>query len=173
MSTKTSLLRIHRGLWVMVTMITGILAGFLTSHSVLLGRYFTWLIDSGNYRVFKDTFALFREASHANVHYNLFLWASLIIGTAWAVVCILARKERIVALIAGLSSFWVGSVFFASGFAAAEEAVCTGAADAAVQQFYATWNLPLHTSFAIFYTVCFCWLLLSGAGWITDRKAAA
>ena len=44
-------------LWFAITILTGILAGFLTSHSVMLGRYFTWLIESGNYQVFTDTFS--------------------------------------------------------------------------------------------------------------------
>lgn len=154
--------RIHRVLWFTITMLTGILAGFLTSHSVMLGRYFTWLIESDNYQVFTDTFSVFREATHANIHYNLFLWLSLIIGIIWLIFCFIVKKDRIVALIAGLSSFWVGSVFFASGFSDAEAAVAMGIADEAVMQFFVSWNIPMHISFAIFYTFCFFLLLLSG-----------
>jgi hypothetical protein len=154
--------RIHWVLWFAITILTGILAGFLTSHSVMLGRYFTWLIESGNYQVFTDTFSVFRETTRANVHYNLFLWVSLIIGILWAIFCFVVKKNRIIALIAGLSSFWVGCVFFASGFSDAEEAVAMGMADEAVRQFFVSWNIPLHISFAAFYTLCFILLLLSG-----------
>jgi len=160
--------RIHWVLWFAITMLTGILAGFLASHSVMLGRYFTWLIESGNNQVFTDTFSVFREATHANVHYNLFLWASFAIGIIWTISSFIVRKNRIVSLIAGLSSFWVGCVFFASGFSVAEEAVCTGIADEAVRQFFVSWNIPMHTSFAVFYTLCFFLLLLSG---FRTRKA--
>lgn len=154
--------RIHTLLWFAITILTGGLAGFLTSHSVMLGRYFTWLIESGNYHVFTDTFAPFRQATRANVHYNLFLWASLVIGILWTVTCFLVKRNRIVALVAGLSSFWVGAVFFASGFSEAEEAVSTGVADEAVRQFFVSWNLPMHRSFAVFYTLCFFLLLVVG-----------
>jgi len=154
--------RAHRVVWFAITMLTGILAGFLISHSVMLGRYFTWLIESGNYRVFTDTFSVFREATHANVHYNLFLWASLVVGIIWTILSFIVKKSRVTALIAGLSSFWVGCVFFVSGFADAEEAVSTGVAGEAIRQFFIAWNVPLHTSFATFYTVCFFLLLLSG-----------
>ena len=154
--------RIHRILWFAITMITGILAGFLTSHSVMLGRYFTWLIDTGNYQVFRDTFSVFREATHANVHYNLFLWISLVIGVVYTIVSFILKRDRVIALIAGLSSFWVGGVFFASGFSDAEAAVATGVADEAVRQFFVSWNIPMHTSFAVFYTLCLFLLLLSG-----------
>lgn len=154
--------QIHWVLWFAITILTGILAGFLTSHSVMLGRYFTWLIESGNYQVFIDTFSVFREVTRANVHYNLFLWGSLTIGIIWTILCFIVKKNRIIAIIAGLSSFWVGFVFFASGFSDAEEAVSMGVADEAVRQFFVAWNLPLHTSFAVFYTLCFFLLLLSG-----------
>ncbi|MBN1437917.1 MAG: hypothetical protein JW929_00785 [Anaerolineales bacterium] len=162
MKNKAIFSRIHWISWLFVTMITGILAGFLTSHSVLLGRYFTWILESGDYGVFTDSFALFREASQANVHYNYFLWASLVLGIFWTIFSFLVRKDRIVALSAGLSSFWVGCVFFASGFATAEEAVCSGTADAAARQFFVSWNLPMHASFAVFYTLCFLLLLIVG-----------
>ncbi len=153
--------RIQLILWFAITMLTGILAGFLISHSVMLGRYFTWLIESGNYSVFTGTFSIFREATHANVHYNLFLWASLIFGILWTVSCFMVRKNRIIAFIAGLSSFWVGSVFFSSGFSNAEEAVSMGIADETVRQFFVSWNIPMHASFAVFYSLCFFLLLFS------------
>jgi len=162
MAEREALHRIHLVLWFAITMLTGILAGFLTSHSVMLGRYFSWLIESGNYQVFTDTFSAFREATHANIHYNIFIWASFVIGIIWTVFCFIVKKNRVTALIAGLSSLWVGCVFFASGFSSAEEAVCTGAADEAVRHFFVSWNIPMHTAFAVFYTVCFFLLLLSG-----------
>ena len=154
--------QIHWVLWFAITMLTGILAGFLTSHSVMLGRYFTWLIESGNNHVFIDTFSIFRKATHANVHYNFFFWASLVIGIIWTIFCFIARKNRIITLITGLSSLWVGCVFYASGFSAAETAVCTGTADETLRNFFVSWNIPMHISFAIFYTLCFFLLLLSG-----------
>jgi len=171
MAERKIFYRIHRVLWFAITMLTGILAGFLTSHSVMLGRYFTWLIKSGNNQVFTDTFSVFREATHANVHYNLFLWASFAVGLIWTILCFIVKKSRVTALIAGLSSLWVGCIFFASGFSAAEEAVATGMADEAVRQFFISWNIPMHTSFAVFYTTCFFLLLLSGFNTIKARPA--
>ena len=159
---RAALRRVYWILWFALTMITGILAGFLVSHSIMLGRYFTWLIESGNNQVFVDTFSVFREATRANVHYNLFLWISLFIGVAWTAVCFIFRSTRVTAVIAGLSSFWVGVVFFASDFAAAEAAVSTGTADEALRQFFAAWNIPMHVSFAVFYSICFFLLLLAG-----------
>jgi hypothetical protein len=159
---RVGLRKAYWALWFAVAMITGVLSGFLLSHSVMLGRYFTWLIESGNNQVFGDTFSIFREATRANIHYNLFLWISFVLGIAWIPICFIARKTRVVAVIAGLSTLWVGCVFFVSNFAAAEEAVATGTATEAVRQFFVSWNLPMHASFAAFYSICFFLLLLSG-----------
>jgi len=162
MDAKNILGRIHWILWFVLTILTGILAGFLTSHSVMLGRYFTWLIETGNYYVFTDTFAVFRAATHANVHYNLFLWASFLIGILWTILCFILKKGRITAFVAGLSSLWVSIVFFASNFSDAEAAVSSGTATESVRQFFVAWNLPMHRSFAVFYTLCFLLLLIYG-----------
>jgi hypothetical protein len=159
---RVGLRRTYWAFWFAITMITGILAGFLVSHSIMLGRYFTWLIESGNNRVFVDTFSVFRETTRANIHYNFMLWISLVIGVVWTILCFIIRKTRIVAVIAGLSTFWVGCVFFFSDFAAAEEAVASGTASEAVRLFFVSWNIPMHASFAAFYATCFFLLLLSG-----------
>jgi len=162
MNAKNILGRFHWILWFILTMLTGILAGFLTSHSIMLGRYFTWLIETGNYNVFTDTFAVFRAATRANVHYNLFLWASFLVGILWTILSFILKRGRITALVAGLSSFWVSIVFFASNFSDAEAAVSSGIAAESVRQFFVSWNLPMHRSFAVFYILCFLLLLLYG-----------
>lgn len=162
MKNQSFLRRTNLVLWMTTTVLTGILAGFLCSHSIMLGRYFSWIIESDNYNILIQTFPAFRRETKANVHYNYFLWLSLIIGSAWTVTSFLRGQNRIVALIAGLSSFWVGTVFFASGFAEAEVAVSSGLADETVLRFFLSWNLPLHTGFAIFYTLSFILLLWTG-----------
>jgi hypothetical protein len=162
MAGRAALRRVYWILWFALTMITGILSGFLVSHSIMLGRFFTWLIESGNNSVLVDTFSVFRKATRANVHYNLFLWISLAIGVAWTAVCFIIRNTRVTAVVAGLSSFWVGCVFFVSDFAAAEAAVASGTAGEALRQFFVAWNIPMHVSFAIFYSICFFLLLLAG-----------
>lgn len=134
---------------------------FFISHSIILGRYLSWLIKSGICQVFTDTFSVFREAAHANVHYNLYFWISVLIGVIWTIFCFIVKKNRVIALKAGLSSFLEGRVFFASGFAEVEEAVAMGMADEIVRRFFVSCNIPMHTCFAVFYTLCFFLLLLS------------
>ncbi|MBN1183528.1 MAG: hypothetical protein JXB49_14660, partial [Bacteroidales bacterium] len=137
--------------WFSVTIATGILSGFLLSHSIMLGRFFSWLIKSGNEQVFTDYFSVFRSVTHANIHYNIMLYVGLLSGFFWIVICFLSRRSRIVSVTAGFSTFWVGFIFFFSKFASIEEAVSTGAADAATYQSFLNLNLPLHITFAVVY----------------------
>ena len=154
--------------WFVVTLATGILSGFLVSHSIMLGSFFTWLIESGHEQVFTEYFSKFRTATHANVHYNYMLYIGLFAGVFWIVSCFLSRRSRIVSVTAGFSTFWVGSIFFATEFAAIEEAVSTGTADAATLQSFINLNLPLHITFAVIYTLSFAVLLWTG---FTQRRA--
>ena len=154
--------RIRRVAWYATTLTTGLLAGFLVSHSLMLGRFFSWLIESEKLPVLEDAFAPFRQATGANAHYDAFFWAALPAGACWTLLCFVVGKDRAVALVAGLSSFWAGAVFFASGFSDAEKAVVTGLADAATRQFFVAWNLPLHAGLARYFSLSLLLLLFTG-----------
>jgi len=173
MAISTNIDRLHRGMRFIVTALTGVLAGFLISHSIMLGRFFDWVLAAGNNAFFADTFAPFRAATHANVHYNAVLWLSLIAGLLWLVSSFVLQRDRILALTAGLSSFWVGAVFFASGFAEAEAAVCSGVADDTLRELYAVLNLPMHRAFALAYTLAFSALLWAGTRTVRPHSTAS
>jgi len=173
MSTSQRFYTIHRTLWFTTTALTGVLAGFLISHCLILGRFFNWMLAAGDDAFFSDIFAPFRTATRANVHYNAVLWLSLLVGLLWLVSSFVLQRDRILALTAGLSSFWVGAVFFASGFAEAEEAVCSGVADQALRALYSALNLPLHRGFAVAYSLAFLVLLWAGSRQMNRHIAAS
>ena len=70
------------------------------------------------------------------------------------------KRDRIIAIIAGLATVWVGVIFVAFEFGKVENAVMMGIADETTMQLFASLNLPIHTSFAIIYTVSFLLLLI-------------
>ena len=146
--------------WCSTTILTGVLAGFLVSHSIMLGRFFQWFIESGNEKLLHQTYTVFRAASNPHVMYNIPLYLALVSGIIWTVLAFIVRRDRIIAVIAGLSTLWVGTIFFISDLAEAEEAVMTGIGDARLTQLYTSINLPLHTLFAAIYVVSFFLLLL-------------
>ncbi|MFC1928839.1 hypothetical protein ACFLXK_04465 [Chloroflexota bacterium] len=146
--------------WCSTTISTGILAGFLTSHAIMFGRFQTWFIESGNVDLLHKTYTVFREASSPQVLYDSFFYLALVSGIIWTVLAFLIRKGRIIAMIAGLSTLWVSIVFFATRFGRAEDEVLTGIADAEMTQLFVTLNVPIHTCFAIFYIVSLFLLLV-------------
>jgi len=146
--------------WCSTTISTGILAGFLTSHAIMFGRFQTWFIESGNVDLLHKTYTVFREASSPQVLYDSFFYLALVSGIIWTVLAFLIRKDRIIAMIAGLSTLWVSIVFFATRFGRAEDEVLTGIADAKMTQLFVTLNVPIHTCFAIFYIVSLFLLLV-------------
>jgi len=152
--------RLYWIFWCSTTILTGILAGFLISHSIMFGRFFTWFIESGNMDLLRSTYTVFREASSPQILYNRFLLFGLISGAIWTVLAFIKKRDRIIATIAGLSTLWVGVIFKVSNFDYLEEAVMSGIADERTAQLFASLNLPIHTCFAIIYAVSFLLLLI-------------
>jgi len=146
--------------WCSTTILTGILAGFLTSHSIMFGRFQTWFIESGNVDLLHNTYTVFREASSPQVLYDSFFYLALASGVIWTVLAFLMKRDRIIAMIAGLSTLWVSVVFFGSKFGRAEDEVLMGIADERMTQLFVSLNVPLHTCFAIFYIVSLFLLLI-------------
>lgn len=146
--------------WYSTTMLTGILAGFMISHSIMFGRFFTWFVESGNIDLLRSTYSVFREAASPQILYNRFILVSLVLGPIWIVLAFLKKKDRIISTIAGLSTYWVTVYFFGLGFGKVEEAVMLGIADETTQQLFVSLNVPIHTCNAIIYTVCFLLLLV-------------
>ena len=146
--------------WCSTTILTGILAGFLVSHAIMLGRFFQWFIESGNENLLHQTYTVFRAASNPHIAYNIPLLLAFISGIVWTVFSFIARRDRIIAVTAGLSTVWVSAIFFGTNFAEAEEAVMTATADPSLTQLYTALNLPIHTLFAAMYIVSLFLLLL-------------
>ena len=103
---------------------------------------------------------MFREASSPQVLYDSFFYLALVSGIIWTVLAFSIGKDRIIAMIAGLSTLWVSIVFFATRFGRAEDEVLTGIADAEMTQLFVTLNVPIHTCFAVFYIISLFLLLV-------------
>ena len=145
--------------WCSTTILTGMLAGFLTSHAIMFGRFQTWYIESGNVDLLHKTFTVFREASSPQVLYDSFFYVALLSGIVWTVSSFSLKRDRVIAVIAGLSTLWVSIVFFASEFGRAEDEVLAGIADERMTQLFVTLNVPIHTCFAVFYVLSLFLLL--------------
>jgi len=149
--------------WYALTTVTGILAGFMISQSLILGPFFTWFIESDNTDLLRETYSVYRASGTFALRYSLYylpLLLSLICGGIWAVLAFVRKTDRVVASIAGLATYWVSAVFLGTGFMQVEEATMKGLADAPTLQRFALLNVPLHSIFAVIYTVSLILLLV-------------
>jgi hypothetical protein len=157
---RDSLSSFYWTLWVVTTMLTGILAGYMVSHSIMLGRFFTWFVDSNNLELLRQTYTAFRAQGRAHIWYDVPLFLHLIVGVVWTALSFLLKRHRLIATTAGLSTVWVSILFFGLRFDEAEDAVLTSTADPATTQYFAVLNVPLHSLFAVIYVTSLFLLLL-------------
>lgn len=158
---KNILNKLYWIFWCSTTVFTGISAGMIIAHILQLGRFFTWLIESGNEDLLHQTFTIFRQTNRIqDMSYDSFLYLALVSGIIWIVLAFILKRERVIAIIAGLASFWTGLIFSISDLDEAEEAVLSGTADASLTQLFVSINVPVHSCFAAIYTVCFLLLLI-------------
>jgi hypothetical protein len=106
--------------WLVAVVLTGTAAGAMTGHTLLLGRFLTWLFDSGKTEIFKETYPVFiREKSPQRLFDNLFTLAILVTTAFNAYLYLTGRIVPLSLLAVGLQWAFVG-VFFGTGFAQLE-----------------------------------------------------
>ncbi len=74
-------------------------------------------------------------------------------------MALLAKRHRVLAVLAGLSTWWVSAIYLGFHVGSAEDAVLTGVADHATTQYFLAVNLPAHISFALIYLASMALLL--------------
>lgn len=154
------LARLYWPLWVVTTMLTGVLSGYMVSHSIMFGQFFNWYIESDNLELLRQTYTTFRDGSNAYRIYDIPLLLHLIAGTAFVVLAFALRRHRTLSVLAGLSTWWVSTIFIGLGVGEAEDAVLTSTADAETVQYFLAINIPAHGSFAVIYLTSLLLLLL-------------
>ncbi len=161
--------RLYWATWIVTTMLTGVLSGYMVSHSIMLGRFFNWFIESGNLDLLHRTYTVFREASGAHIVYDIPLYLHFAAGIAFVVLAFVLKRHRILSVLAGLSTFWTGSIFMLIDLDEAEDGVLTGTADSALIQHYLSINIPVHAAFAAAYLAAMLLLLLIP---LLDKRSA-
>lgn len=152
--------RLYWPLWIVTTMLTGVLSGYMVSHSIMFGQFFNWYIESDNLDLLRQTYATFRAGSNAYNIYYAPLLLHVISGTAFVVQAFMLKRDRIISLVAGFSTWWVGAIFIGMDVGEAEVAVLTSTADSETVQYFLSINIPAHSSFAVIYLVSLFLLLL-------------
>lgn len=144
--------RIYWACWVAAVGTTGVVAGFMLSHALLLGRYLDWLLASGRGDLLSRTYPLFaRSAGRAGLElFYAVAGAQVVSAVAFFVVSLMVRRERVVGALVGLAGVLWPAVHYASGFGALEASVLRSTAEVSreVAGRFVAWNGPVH----IFHT---------------------
>ncbi len=163
--------------WGATVVLTGIVAGFMVSYALVLGPYFDWLIDGGAPTAFAPTdarsYARFRSERDPVTPYTAVCFAQFGAALAFLAAAVRARRRGVrvwrAALGPALAMPLLVALHTATGFAAAEQAVLSGAAPAAptgaaARATFRAWNGPLHAVDALLFAVPLVGLLRAAGG---------
>lgn len=139
--------RLYWPIWFCAALLTGIVAGFMLGHALILARFIDWLLLSGTPSL-GQAYAAFRaSAGRAGLDGYYAVAGLQVIGTsAFLIVSLAARRHRTAALVAGLAgALWV-AVHYASGFGVLEARVVRagGEIPREVAGRFVDWNVPIH-----------------------------
>jgi len=139
--------RLYWPIWFCAALLTGIVAGFMLGHALILARFIDWLLLSGTPSL-SQAYAAFRaSAGRAGLDGYYAVAGLQVIGTsAFLIVSLAARRHRAAALVAGLAgALWV-AVHYASGFGALEATVVRagGEIPREVAGRFVDWNVPIN-----------------------------
>ena len=148
--------RLYWPSWFFAALLTGLVAGFMLGHALILAQFLDWLLLS-DAPALSQAYPAFRSTAGGAGLDAYYAFAGLqVLGTsAFLVVALAARRHRTAALVAGVAgALWI-AVHYASGFGALEAGVLRGPADAPrdVVGRFVGWNTPIHFFHAATLTV--------------------
>jgi hypothetical protein len=148
--------RLYWPSWFVAALLTGIVAGFMLGHALILARFVDWLLLSGT-PALSQAYASFRGSAGRAGLDAFYAFAGLqIVGIgAFVLVALAARRHRAAALVAGAAgTLWI-AVHYGSGFGALEASVVRSAAGVPreVADRFVGWNGPIHFFHAATLTV--------------------
>lgn len=160
--------------WALAVALTGVVAGFMIGHALLLGRYIDWLLQSDRQAVVSQTYSVFAHSAGRlglAVYYAVCA-AQVLAALAFAIISLVARHRPLAGAIAGLAGGIWPAVHYASGFAALEAAVLrsTTVVTASVARSFVAWNGPVHIFHGAMLMISLAALLSAGlSGRLTSR----
>lgn len=106
--------------WFAAVLSTGIAAGAMAGHALLLGRFFQWTFESNGAEAFRLTYPRFIQARRPQFFFDHLFTLALLLVTAYDVILLLSARLCALALLAAGSQWLFVAIFFGSGFASLE-----------------------------------------------------
>ena len=148
--------RLYWPSWFFADLLTGIVAGFMLGHALILARCLDWLVLSASPALSQAYPAFRRSTGRSGLDAYYVLAGLQVAGTnAFLLVSLVARRHRVAALVAGVARSLCIVVHYASGFGALEASVLRSASKIPreVVAGFVRWNVPVHFFHAVTLTV--------------------
>src|SRR2546426_6495218 len=109
--------RLYWPSWFLAALLTGIVAGFMLGHALILARFLDWLVLSATPALSQAYPAFRRSTGRSGLDAYDVLAGLQVAGTsAFLLVSLVARRHRVAALVAGVAGAPLVRVHHASGF---------------------------------------------------------
>jgi glucan phosphoethanolaminetransferase (alkaline phosphatase superfamily) len=148
--------RIFWPVWLLAAVTTGLVAGFMLGHALILGRFLDWMLMSDP-RLLASTYPAFANSTGSTGLTLFYAICGLQVITALVLLALAlgARRHRPGAAIAGLTAVLWPILHYVSGFGAVEAVALRSAtpvtSDVAAR--FLAWNAPVHTIHAALLVV--------------------
>jgi glucan phosphoethanolaminetransferase (alkaline phosphatase superfamily) len=148
--------RIFWPVWLLAAVTTGLVAGFMLGHALILGRFLDWMLASDP-RLLATTYPTFASSTGSTGLTVFYAICGLQVITALVLLALAlgARRHRPGAAIAGLTAVLWPILHYASGFGAVEAVALRSATPVTpdVAAHFLAWNAPVHTIHAALLVV--------------------
>jgi hypothetical protein len=139
--------------WFVSAALTGIVAGFMLGHALILGRFLEWMLAAGPPALLSQTYAVFRAGpGRAGLDaYYAVAGLQALSALAFLLVALAAGRHRTAGVVAGLAGVLWLAVHYGSGFAALEAAVLRSPSAVSLDLAgrFTAWNTPIHLFHAV------------------------
>jgi hypothetical protein len=145
-------LRLFWSCWLVASVTTGLVAGFMLGHALILGRFLDWLLVSDP-RLLASTYPAFASSAGRGglTMFYAICGLQVIAALALLALALVARRHRLAAAVAALAAVLWPTVHYASGFGALEAMVLrtTTPVSPEVASRFLAWNAPVHAIHAV------------------------
>jgi hypothetical protein len=160
--------------WVLASVTTGLVAGFMLGHALVLGRFLDWMLASDP-RLLAASYPTFANSAGRGglTVFNALCGLQVVAALALLAQALGLRRHRLGAGIAATAAVLWPAVHYGSGFAAVEAAALRSVTpiSADVATAFLAWNSRVHTAHTVLLVVGLAALLTIPA--VIHRPAAS
>ena len=139
--------RLYWASWCLAVLFTGIVAGFMLGHALILAQFLDWMLASGTPALSRAYPAFRGSAGRAGLAaYYAVAGLQVAATSVFLLLSLVMHRHRGAALVAGVAgALWI-AVHYASGFGALEAGVLRSTQEIphGVAERFVSWNVSIH-----------------------------